>query len=87
MALPEVVAREQWLEARLRLLTEEKNETRRRDALNTERRMLPMVRVEKEYVFEGPQGPATLAGVFGDNRQLIVHHIMFGPDWDAPCPA
>jgi predicted dithiol-disulfide oxidoreductase (DUF899 family) len=87
MAFPEVVSREQWLEARLRLLTEEKNETRRRDALNTERRRLPMVRVEKEYVFEGPQGPAALAGMFGGNRQLVVQHIMFGPDWDAPCPA
>jgi hypothetical protein len=60
MALPEVVSREQSLEARLRLLAEEKKETRRRDALNTERRRLPMVRVEKEYVFEGPHGPAML---------------------------
>jgi len=86
MAFPEVVPREQWLEARLRLLAEEKQETRRRDALNAERRRLPMVRIEKEYLFEGPQGPVTLARLFGDSSQLIIHHIMFGPDWDAACP-
>ena len=87
MAFPEVVSREQWLEARLRLLAEEKNETRRRDALNARRRRLPMVRIEKEYVFDGPQGPAALAALFGDGRQLIIQHIMFGPDWDAACPS
>jgi predicted dithiol-disulfide oxidoreductase (DUF899 family) len=87
MAFPEVVSSEQWPEARLRLLAEEKKETRRRDALNATRRRLPMVRIEKDYVFEGPQGPATLAGLFGDSRQLIVQHIMFGPDWDAACPS
>jgi len=86
MAFPEVVPREQWLEARLRLLAEEKQETRRRDALNAERRRLPMVRIEKEYLFEGPQGPVTLTRLFGDSSQLIIHHIMFGPDWDAACP-
>ena len=53
MAFPEVVPREQWLEARRRLLAEEKNETRRRDALNAERRRLPMIRIDKEYVFDG----------------------------------
>jgi predicted dithiol-disulfide oxidoreductase (DUF899 family) len=87
MAYPDVVPREQWLEARLALLAEEKEETRRRDALNTKRRKLPMVRIEKEYVFEGLQGPGALAGLFGDCRQLIVQHIMFGPDWDAACPS
>jgi predicted dithiol-disulfide oxidoreductase (DUF899 family) len=86
MAFPEVVSREQWLEARLRLLAEEKQETRRRDALNAERRRLPMVRIEKEYLFEGPQGPVPLARLFGDSSQLIIHHITFGPDWDAACP-
>jgi predicted dithiol-disulfide oxidoreductase (DUF899 family) len=86
MALPEVVPREQWVQARLQLLAEEKELTRRRDALNAERRRLPMVRVEKQYVFEGPQGMVTLAGLFGDCRQLIIHHVMFGPDWDAACP-
>ncbi len=87
MALPEVVSREQWLAARLRLLAEEKKETRRRDALNAERRRLPMVRIEKEYVFDGPRGRVALAGLFGDSRQLIIQHVMFGPDWDAACPS
>ena len=87
MAYPEVVSREQWLEARVRLLAEEKDETRRRDALNAKRRRLPMVRVDKEYVFEGPGGPVPLTGLFGDSSQLIIHHIMFGPDWDAACPS
>ena len=87
MTLPEVVSREKWLEARLALLAEEKELTRRRDALNAERRRLPMVRVEKDYTFDGPGGPVTLAGLFGECRQLVVHHIMFGPDWDAACPS
>jgi predicted dithiol-disulfide oxidoreductase (DUF899 family) len=86
MTLPEVVSRDQWLEARLQLLAEEKELTRRRDALNAARRRLPMVRVGKEYVFEGLRGKVTLAGLFGDCRQLVIHHVMFGPDWDAACP-
>jgi predicted dithiol-disulfide oxidoreductase (DUF899 family) len=86
VSLPEVVSREQWLEARVRLLAEEKKMTRQRDALNAERRRLPMVKIEKDYVFEGPQGPAALAELFGDSRQLIIQHVMFDPDWDAACP-
>jgi predicted dithiol-disulfide oxidoreductase (DUF899 family) len=86
MAFPEVVTREEWLAARKRLLATEKEHTRSRDALNAERRRLPMVRIDKEYVFEGPEGKVTLAGLFGDSRQLIVQHVMFGPDWDAACP-
>jgi predicted dithiol-disulfide oxidoreductase (DUF899 family) len=86
VSLPEVVSPEEWLEARLRLLAEEKELTRRRDALNGQRRRLPMVRLDKEYRFEGPQGQVTLAGLFGDSTQLIVQHVMFGPDWDAACP-
>ncbi|HEX4060218.1 MAG TPA: DUF899 domain-containing protein [Streptosporangiaceae bacterium] len=86
MNLPEVVSREQWTEARLRLLAEEKEITKRHDALNAERRRLPMVRVEKDYAFEGPKGPATLADLFGDSSQLIVQHVMYGPEWDAACP-
>jgi len=86
MARPDVVSREQWLAARTRLLELEKQATRARDALNAERRRLPMVAVEKEYVLDGPAGPATLASLFGDSRQLIVRHVMFGPDWDAACP-
>jgi len=86
MAFPEVVSREEWLEARTRLLAAEKEETRRRDALNAERRRLPMVRVDKEYLFEGPEGMVPLTGLFGGCAQLIVQHVMFDPGWDAACP-
>jgi predicted dithiol-disulfide oxidoreductase (DUF899 family) len=86
MSLPDVVSREQWLEARRELLDREKEATRARDALNADRRRLPMVAVDQEYVFEGPDGPATLADLFGDKRQLIVQHVMYGPDWEQPCP-
>ena len=86
MSLPEVVSREQWLEARRQLLAQEKEYTRSRDALNAGRRRLPMVKVDQEYVFEGPDGKVTLAELFGDKQQLIVQHVMFGPDWGQPCP-
>src|SRR5260370_16472932 len=86
MSLPDVVSRDQWLEARRRLLAREKEFTRSHDALNADRRRLRMVRVDQEYVFQGPDGPVTLAELFGDKRQLIVQHVMFGPDWDKPCP-
>ena len=86
MSLPDVVSREQWLEARRELLAREKAATRARDALNADRRRLPMVAVDQEYVFEGPDGPVTLADLFGDKRQLIVQHVMYGPDWEQPCP-
>jgi predicted dithiol-disulfide oxidoreductase (DUF899 family) len=86
MSLPDVVSREQWLEARRRLLAREKEFTRSHDAINADRRRLPMVKVDKEYVFGGPDGPVTLAELFGGQRQLIVQHVMFGPDWDEPCP-
>src|SRR6478736_1979362 len=86
MSLPDVVSREQWLEARRRLLAREKEFTRSHDALNADRRRLPMVKVDKEYVFKGADGPVTLAQLFDGKRQLIVQHVMFGPDWDKPCP-
>ena len=86
MSLPQVVSRTEWVEARRQLLAEEKKLTRQRDALNAERRRLPMVRVEQDYVFEGPDGKASLADLFGGHGQLIVQHVMFGPDWDAACP-
>ena len=86
MSLPDVVSREQWTQARLRLLAQEKEMTRRHDALNAERRRLPMVKIEKFYAFEGPKGAARLADLFDGNSQLIVQHVMFGPDWEAACP-
>jgi predicted dithiol-disulfide oxidoreductase (DUF899 family) len=87
MSLPDVVSREQWLQARLDLLAREKQHLRQRDALNADRRRLPMVKIEKDYPFEGPQGNLTLADLFDGRRQLIIQHVMFGPDWDAPCPS
>jgi predicted dithiol-disulfide oxidoreductase (DUF899 family) len=85
MSLPEIVSRAEWLAARQQLLVREKELTRQRDALNADRRRLPMVRIEKDYVFEGPDGKAGLLDLFGDSRQLIVYHAMFDPSWDAAC--
>jgi predicted dithiol-disulfide oxidoreductase (DUF899 family) len=86
MAFPDVVTRDEWLAARKRLLLVEKQAVHERDALNAERRRLPMVRIEKQYMLDGPGGKVSLTGLFGDNKQLIVQHVMFGPDWDAACP-
>ena len=85
MALPEVVTREEWLEARRALLAREKEMTRERDRLNADRRRLPMVRVEKDYVFEGPDGSVHLLDLFDGKPQLIVQHVMFAPGWDEVC--
>ncbi len=85
MSLPQVVSRDEWLVARKELLAEEKELTRRRDALNAERRRLPMVEIEKDYVFEGPDGEASLLDLFDGRRQLIVGHFMFDPSWDDGC--
>src|SRR3954469_10610267 len=87
MSLPEIVSREEWLGARTELRAKEKELTRARDALNTERRRLPMVRIEKDYVFEGPEGDLTLGDLFDGRRQLIVRHLMFDPSWDDGCPS
>ncbi|MGW2236085.1 DUF899 domain-containing protein [Streptomyces sp. NPDC001759] len=85
MSLPEIVSREQWRAARANLLVKEKAAMRARDALNAERRRLPMVEVDKEYVFEGGDGKATLYDLFEGRPQLVVHHFMFAPEWDAGC--
>src|SRR6266480_4303698 len=87
MSLPRVASREEWLAARKELLTEEKAMTHARDALNTKRRELPMVRVEKDYVFEGPDGKVSLLDLFEGRRQLIVGHFMFDPTWEDGCPS
>ena len=87
MSLPRVVSREEWLEARKALLAQEKEMTRARDALNVQRRELPMVEIEKEYVFEGPEGRVTLLDLFDGRRQLIVRHFMFDPEWEDGCPS
>jgi predicted dithiol-disulfide oxidoreductase (DUF899 family) len=77
---------EEWLQARRALLAREKELTRLSDELARERRELPWVAVEKEYVFDTADGPRTLAQLFGGRSQLLVYHFMFGPDWDAGCP-
>ncbi len=83
--LPKVASREEWLRARKELLLQEKEFTRAKDALNTRRRELPMVRIEKDYRFEGPAGPLSLLELFDGERQLIVQHFMFDPSWDDGC--
>jgi predicted dithiol-disulfide oxidoreductase (DUF899 family) len=87
MSLPQVVSRDEWVVARKALLAQEKEATRSRDALNADRRRLPMVEIEKDYVFEGPDGEATLLDLFEGRRQLIVDHFMFDPSWDEGCPS
>jgi len=87
MSLPRIVPRGEWLAARKELLAEEKAMTRARDELNVRRRMLPMVRIDKDYVFRGPDGDVSLLDLFGGRRQLIVRHFMFGPEWEAGCPS
>jgi predicted dithiol-disulfide oxidoreductase (DUF899 family) len=82
MNAPRVVSREEWLLARKELLTREKALTKARDELAAARRELPMVRVEKEYVFEGPEGSVTLLDLFEGRRQLIVDHMMWAYDID-----
>ena len=80
-----VVSRKEWLAARTALLKKEKKFTRLRDQLSKERRQLPWVKVDKDYVFDGAQGTETLSELFDGRSQLIVYHFMFGPDWDAGC--
>jgi uncharacterized protein (TIGR02246 family) len=87
MNYPAVVSRAEWLGARRALLAKEKEFTRERDAVNVERRRLPMVRLDKDYVFDGPHGQAGLLDLFEGRQQLIVYHFMFDPSWDAGCPS
>jgi predicted dithiol-disulfide oxidoreductase (DUF899 family) len=83
---PKVVARAEWLAARKALLIKEKAMTRQLDALRAERRQLPWVKIEKPYVFEGPDGKCTLAGLFQGRSQLAVYHFMLTPGSDHICP-
>lgn len=85
MTKPKIVSREEWLEARKLHLANEKRLTRLQDQLAAERRRLPWVRVDKTYVFEGPNGKETLADLFDGKSQLIVNHFMLGPGWEAGC--
>jgi predicted dithiol-disulfide oxidoreductase (DUF899 family) len=79
--------REQWLAARLELLEAEKELTRHSDEVARRRQELPWVPVEKDYRFETTDGPASLADLFGGRSQLLVYHLMFGPDWTGACPS
>ncbi|MFL6205157.1 MAG: DUF899 domain-containing protein [Acidimicrobiales bacterium] len=87
MSLPKIVTDTEWHEARRALLEREKAATRARDALNTERRQLPMVEVTKGYTFEAPDGERSLADLFEGRPQLILYHFMFHPEWEEGCPS
>jgi predicted dithiol-disulfide oxidoreductase (DUF899 family) len=82
---PRVVSEAEWLVARKDLLTREKELTRLRDEVSRHRRELPCVKVEKEYIFDGPDGKETLADLFEGRSQLIVYHFMFAPGWEEGC--
>jgi predicted dithiol-disulfide oxidoreductase (DUF899 family) len=85
MEQPRIVTRDEWLAARKDLLIKEKAMTKAKDALSAERRRLPMVKVDKAYVFDTPSGRKTLADLFEGRSQLIVYHFMMGPDWAEGC--
>jgi predicted dithiol-disulfide oxidoreductase (DUF899 family) len=85
MSLPTIVSRDEWTAARRELLEKEKRFTRERDALNAERRRLPMVEIEKDYAFEGPDGRVSLLDLFEGRRQLVVYHFMWLYDKDLGC--
>src|SRR4051812_12149717 len=80
-----IASRAEWLEARRALLAKEKEHTRQRDALAADRRALPWVKIDKEYVFDSPNGKVTLKDLFGGKKQLVVYHFMFDPKWEAGC--
>ncbi|HEY1387057.1 MAG TPA: DUF899 domain-containing protein [Ktedonobacterales bacterium] len=85
MQIPRIVSRDEWLVARNELLLKEKEAILARDRLNAERRQLPMVRIDKEYMFDGPGGKVSLLDLFDGRRQLIVYHFMFDPSWENGC--
>lgn len=82
-----VVSQQVWLDARLALLAREKELTHLHDVLARERQQMPWVRVETDYVFDGPEGETKLGDLFGDKSQLVIYHFMLGPDWEAGCPS
>jgi predicted dithiol-disulfide oxidoreductase (DUF899 family) len=84
---PRVVSQTEWLAARKELLKKEKELTKLRDELGRQRRQLPWVKVEMNYVFDGRNGKVALADLFEGRSQLIVYHFMFGPDWKEGCPS
>jgi len=85
MSLPEIATQDEWRAARRALLTREKELTSMQDALNADRRRMPMVRIEKDYRFTGADGDVGLLDMFEGRRQLIVQHFMFDPEWENGC--
>jgi predicted dithiol-disulfide oxidoreductase (DUF899 family) len=82
-----VVSPTEWLAARRKLLAKEKQYTHMRDSLSRERRELPWVKVQKNYVFDTPAGKKTLAELFDGRSQLVIYHFMFAPEWNEGCPS
>ena len=82
-----VVTPDRWIAERKKLLAREKQLTHLRDEIARERRALPWERIEKNYVFDTPEGRRTLADLFEGRRQLLVQHFMFGPGWEQGCPS
>jgi predicted dithiol-disulfide oxidoreductase (DUF899 family) len=82
---PKIVSRDEWLAERKTLLLREKELTKQQDRVAAERRRLPMVKIDKDYVFDGPSGKVRLLDLFGDCHQLVIYHFMFAPDWDKGC--
>jgi predicted dithiol-disulfide oxidoreductase (DUF899 family) len=80
-----IVSRQEWIEARKALMAREKELTQAREAVSEQRRSLPWVKVDKDYVFDGPHGKLGLADLFKGRPQLVVQHVMFAPEWDAAC--
>lgn len=87
MSTHRIVSQKEWLQARKAHLAREKEFTRLRDQLSRERRELPWVKVEKDYDFQGPNGPESLGNLFDGRSQLLVQHFMYGPDWEEGCPS
>lgn len=85
VAHPKISSRDEWLGARKAHLAREKEVTKQRDRVHAERRRLPMVKIDKEYLFNGPQGKRSLRDLFDGRLQLIVYHFMFDPEWDEGC--
>lgn len=85
IAHPRIASREEWREKRLELLAKEKAHTREYDRINAERRRMPMVNVEKDYIFDTPAGKKSLKDLFEGQAQLVVYHFMFDPEWEKGC--
>ncbi len=86
MSLPRVVSPEEWVAARKKLQADEEEAVRTLERIASQRREMPAVKIEKDYVFESPAGQASLLGLFEGRAQLIVQHFMFDPAWDEGCP-